>query len=401
VKPGFVSDHKLLAKPASRWLTIGGITAALTVSGIAFYTVYRFRRSPVTADSVPAQVERSTVSALGYLQPDGEVINLSAPIFPNGVGSRVSQILVQEGDWVEAGEAIAILDNFESLQAAVAQAERRVEVAQANLAQVQAGAKTGELEAQNATIARLKADLQGQLEVQDRMLTRLQAELEYGQAEFARYQSLFQEGAITASQLDSKRLAMITAQEQWDEAQKQRSRIEVTFHERINAARATLDQMAEVRPTDIRAAEAEVQRAIADVTKAKADLNLATIRAPLAGQILQIHARPGEVVGDRGIAALGQTRQMNVVAEVYELDVGRVRVGQTATIASDAFSETLQGEVLQVGFQVNSQNVLSTDPVTDVDQRVVEVKIRLNPADSQRVAALTNLQVTVVIDLHS
>ncbi|MEB3358418.1 MAG: efflux RND transporter periplasmic adaptor subunit, partial [Synechococcales bacterium] len=143
------------------------------------------------------------------------------------------------------------------------------------------------------------------------------------------------------------------------------------------------------------------QRAIADVAKAKADLSLATVRAPLAGQILQIHARPGEVVGDRGIAALGQTRQMNVIAEVYELDVGRVQVGQTATITSDAFPETLQGEVLQVGFQVSPQNVLSTDPVADVDQRVIEVKIRLNPTDSQRVATLTNLQVTVVIDLNS
>ncbi|MEB3357151.1 MAG: HlyD family secretion protein, partial [Synechococcales bacterium] len=259
MKPGFVSDPKPLLKPASRWLTAGVITAALTASGITFYTVSRFRRT-APADSAPAQVERTAVSSLGYLQPEGEVVDLSAPIFPNGMGSRVAQILVQEGDWVEAGAAIAILDNFESLQAAVVQAERRVEVVQANLAQVQAGAKTGELEAQNATIARLKADLQGQLAAQDQTLNRLQAEVEYCQTEYARYQSLFQEGAITASQLDSKRLAMITAQEQWNEAQRQRRRIETTFQEQINAARATLDQMAEVRPTDIRAAEAEVQR---------------------------------------------------------------------------------------------------------------------------------------------
>lgn len=42
--------------------------------------------------------------------------------------------------------------------------------------------------------------------------------------------------------------------------------------------------------------------------------------------------------------------------------------------------------------------MLDTDPVADVDARVVEVKIRLHPEDSQKVANLTNLQVNVVIE---
>lgn len=376
------------------------MAAALAMSGVTLHFVSRFRRSAASADSGVNQVTKTAISSLGYLQPEGEVIDLSAPILPNGMGSRVAQLAVEEGDWVKQGEMVAVLDNVESLQAAVMQAERRVEVARANLAQVQAGAKVGELEAQTATIARLQADLQGQLNAQDQVLTRLEAELKNAQREYARYQELFDAGAITASQLDSQQLEMITAQEQWNEAQVQRSRIATTFQEQINAAQATLNQIAEVRPTDIQAAQAEVQRSIADVVKAKADLDLAYVRAPIAGQILKIHTRPGEVVGDRGILALGQTQQMNVVAEVYELDVAHVQVGQSATITSDVFPGTLHGEVAQVGFQVNPQNILSTDPVADVDQRIIEVKIRLDPNDSQQVASLTNLQVSVVIDLE-
>jgi HlyD family secretion protein len=306
---------------------------------------------------------------------------------------------VKEGDKVKTGQAIAILDNYKNLKASLQLTQEQVKVAQADLAKVKAGAKTGELEAQKATIARLEVELQGQLSAQDKTIARLEAELNNGQTEYQRYRELFQNGAVTASQLDSKQLTMTTAQEQLNEAKVNRNRIEATFQEQIKAAQATLNQIAEIRPTDVQAAQAEIDRAIANVTKAKADLDLAYIRAPIDGQILKINTRPGEVVGNKGIVALGQTDRMNVVAEVYELDVSKVRTGQKATITSNAFSGNLHGTVTQIGLQVNPQDVLSTDPTADVNRRIVEVKIRLNPTDTQRVSAFTNLQVNIRIDI--
>ena len=126
---------------------------------------------------------------------------------------------------------------------------------------------------------------------------------------------------------------------------------------------------------------------------------MAYIRAPASGQVLEIYTRPGETVGTQGILTLGQTQQMNAIAEVYELDIDRVRLGQAATVESAALREPLTGEVVQIGAQINPQNINSTDPVTDVDKRVIEVKVRLNPADSEQVSLLTNLQVTVAIDV--
>ncbi|HBL13695.1 MAG TPA: HlyD family secretion protein, partial [Cyanobacteria bacterium UBA11162] len=171
-----------------------------------------------------------------------------------------------------------------------------------------------------------------------------------------------------------------------------------TFQQQIKSAQSTLNHIAEVRPTDVQVAQAEVNRSLANVAKAKADLELAYIRSPINGQILKIHTRVGETVGNQGIVALGQTKQMNVIAEVYELDVSKLRVGQKATITSNAFSGELQGKVNQIGLQVNPQDVLSTDPTADVDGRIVEVKISLSEADSQRVSSLTNLQVKVLIN---
>lgn len=401
MKPDLISEHKRLLKPSGRWTIIAVVVAALVVSGVALQYVLRFQRRASTPSST---IETSTpatkaVSALGHIRPEGEVIHLSAPTVVNGLGgSRVAKLLVKEGDTVKTGQAIAILDNYENLQAILKLAQEDVKVAQANLAQVKAGAKTGELEAQKANIARLEAELQGQLAAQDQIIGRLEAEFNTAQVEYKRYHNLSQDGVVTASLVDDKQLTMKTAQKQLSEAQANRSRIKTTFQQQVEAARSTLNQIAEVRPTDVQAAQAEINRAIVHVSKAKADLELAYIRSPMDGQVLKIHTRPGEMVGDKGIVAVGQTERMNVVAEVYELDVSKLQIGQKATITSHAFPDKLYGTVSHIGLQVNPQDILSTDPTADVDSRIVEVKIRLNEADSQKVSTFTNLQVKVVID---
>jgi HlyD family secretion protein len=143
-----------------------------------------------------------------------------------------------------------------------------------------------------------------------------------------------------------------------------------------------------------------VQSAIASLKKAQANLSeQGYVRSPVNGQILKIHAKAGENIGSDGIVELGQTDRMVVTAEVYESDISKVKVGQKATIVSDsnAFEGEIQGTVSQVGLQIGRKDALSTDPAADVDARVVEVKIRLNPDDSDRVAGLTNSKVIVKI----
>ncbi|MFN9400655.1 MAG: HlyD family secretion protein, partial [Dolichospermum sp.] len=67
-------------------------------------------------------------------------------------------------------------------------------------------------------------------------------------------------------------------------------------------------------------------------------------------------------------------------------------------IKADGIVEGLTGVVDEIGLEISSKNVLSTDPVADADARVVEVKIKLNPQDSIKVSRLTNLQVNVIIN---
>jgi HlyD family secretion protein len=339
-----------------------GMVVGATLFSSSLVVFSRIVEQPVEKTQIPVNSTPvlAAVAASGRLEPEGEVIRLASPSSIE-VKQRIDKLLVKEGDNVKAGQVVAVLDSSERRQASLERAQEQVEIARARLAQIQAGAKSGDVVAQRATVERLKAELSN------------------AEAEDTRNQELYQEGAISISAADSKRLAVETLRGQ------------------LNHAIATLASIAEVRPTDVRLAKAQVKDAVGAAKEAQRDLELTKVRAPRAGQILKIYARPGEGLDQQGIADLGSTNQMYAVAEVYESDISRVLVGQRAIISSDAMPGKLEGTVTEIGRQIRKKDVLDADPVADVDSRVVEVKIRLDPANSKQVADLTNLKVEVNI----
>ncbi|WP_175586870.1 ABC exporter membrane fusion protein [Nostoc sp. UIC 10630] len=376
-----------------------GIIASLLVGGISFYIVKRWQNYANPETQVPAAQlpQLKTVTALGRIEPQGKVIKLSAAV--SAEGSRVEKLLVKEGDWVKAGQLIAILNSRDRLQAELKEAQEQVKVAQANLNRTQAGAKRGEIAAQKAAIARLEAERQGDINTQAATIERFQAEVQNAQAEDERYQQLYQQGAISASQRDSKRLNLETAQKSLQEAQAQLNRTQSASQQQVKQATATLEEIAEVRGVDVEAAQAEINRAVAAMNLAKINLKQAQVRSPQNGQVFEIHTHPGELVSNNGIADIGQTSQMYVIAEVYESDIGKVHSGQQVRIFGDYLPLELQGIVDRKGLQVRRQSVINTDPVSNIDNRVVEVYIRLDEVSSRKAASLTNMQVKAVIEL--
>lgn len=463
---------KILSKPKNKQLL--GLMAVATVvtGGIVYYGVSQFGQvgKNTSEQAVEVQPVIQKVTALGHLEPEAEIIKLSPPLSLDG--DRIEKILVKEGDRVKTGQVIAILDSRVRMKNALEQAQEQVKVAQAKLAQVRAGAKTGDIQAQRATvqraqaqekgdsaaqeetIARLQAQLEGdrkaQLEniarlqaqwdgdrrAQEATINRLQAEFNNAEAEFKRSETLFKEGAISSSLFDSRRLSQETARQQVSEARvvlnrinatatkqirEQRfllrrqeattnreineakvalNRIRATGNQEVSQAKATLESVSEVRPVDLQAAQAEVDNAVAAMRSAKTDYELAYVRAPIAGTILEIHTRVGEKVDStNGIADLAQTQQMVAVAEVYQSDIAKVKVGQKATITGQAFAGEVKGTVYSIGQQIKRQNVFSNQPGENLDRRIVEVKIRVSPEDVKKVEGLTNLQVQTAIEL--
>lgn len=378
---------------ARRWVGVG---ATLLVASGAAYGVWRLVQPATSQPAEVAPPRVVTVTALGRLEPDGTVVQLSAPTSNNG--NRVEQLLVQEGDRLQAGQIIAILDSRDRLQAAYAQAQEEVRVAQAQLAITQAGPKQGEVEAQRAEISRLEAQRQGDVEAQSATVARLTAELHNAETDLSRYRTLYEAGAISASDLDSRGLMLDTARSRLEEARAVLARIQSTSPAQLNQARATLEQITEVRPVDVQVRQAEVDRAAAAMQQAKAQLDQAYVRSPIDGEVLAIHTRAGEVVSSDGIVAIGNTERMYAIAEVYQTDISRVQPGQRVRVISDAIDRDLLGTVERVDSEVKRQVIVNTDPSTNIDGRVIEVHVALDEASSRQAAKFTNLQVTMVIE---
>jgi len=168
--------------------------------------------------------------------------------------------------------------------------------------------------------------------------------------------------------------------------------VELRRKSRLHEHAVVAEAIQDAQDTRVRVARARLRRA-------RAELERYRVRAPFEGQVLRIHAHPGERVGEEGILEMGATHRMVAIAEVYETDIPRVRIGQGATVTSPVLSAPLTGRVGHVWPLVAKQDALGTDPAARKDARVVEVEIRLD--DSDLVASLSFLQVTVEIHPES
>jgi len=341
------------------------------------------------AEGPSARPALATVAALGYLEPRGEVVDVAATL-----AEPLSRLLVEEGDQVDADAELAYLESYAERKAEADLAAERLAEAEdrlvAETANGEALVREAELDVDRLTeVQPLEiAALEAQVDV-------LTAQLESAERDLERLKGLTDRNAVAQQQLDHQETTVrrITAELRSGRAELARASASqpldlMAARARLDAARAKLQLV----PSSL-----QVESLRKEVTLAEARLERTIIRAPAAGRILKIHARAGETAGDRPVLEIGDTTQMYVRAEVYETDIGRVRVGQRATATSRALAGQLTGTVERLGTLVSRSRVFDIDPGAEVDRRVLEVRIRLD--DSQAAAALVNLQVAVEIEV--
>ncbi len=347
--------------------------------------------SSPTATPAAVRPSPSRLTCLARLEPEGRLISLRVPA--SLAQEPVSRWLVAEGASVRRGQPLAHLGAQDRLREEVELARSEVEVARAKLAQVLAGAKEGELRAQGFETERIQLDKSSFLEVQRQVIARAAADLRLQEKEYKRYQALFADGAAPASQLDQKRFGWESSRAQLRQAQEELRRQQSILAAQAAQSQQQFRKLAEVRPTDVALAEAEVHRAQRQLSRAQTLLAESTVRSPQDGVLLRILSRAGEPAGNEGLAQLGQTQNMVAVAEVYDSQIQQVRSGQPVEFHSAALGEQkLAGQVAEIGRTVLKQSVYSGEPGENFDRRIIEVRVRLDPGSSRKVRSLTNLQ---------
>lgn len=299
------------------------------------------------------------VGALGRVEPASRIRRLGVP---GGMSvTRLARLLVAEGEEVTAGQLLAELADAEQKQAQRLQAEAALAEAAAQLALVRAAGRPEERAAQAARLEALRA-----------------AEAN-AQREAARAQQLVPSGAGGQAEAERRRFAAIRATAEAAEAE------------------AGLARLRSARPEEVAVAEAQHRNAEARLRAAEADLALSRLHAPIAGTVLAIHAWPGDRIGDDGLLELADLRRIEVVADIYETDLPRLRLGQPAEIVVPGEAQRLPAVLTQIGWQVRRTTEAGTDPVAAVDARTVSVRLTLEEPGAALLRRRSNMQVQVAI----
>jgi HlyD family secretion protein len=232
-----------LSSQPSQWIRHRLVRVLAVLSVVLAIAAVAMRRvntaSATKSVAVPAVID---VGCLGRIEPKDGVMLLGARSL-SGQPSLVGKLLVKEGDAIVPGQVVAFLNSKDELDAQWHEAETNVLLAERRLEQVKAGAKLGDLNAQDAEIARLKAELAN------------------AKTENGRREALFKNRITSQADVDASRTQLESASQQLRQAQER-------FH-----------SLAEVRRVDVQVAEAEVLTARAEASRARAAYEASIIRS--------------------------------------------------------------------------------------------------------------------------
>lgn len=363
---------------------------ALVVLATLGYAGYRYwqnrpRPDPL-AGGVVYTVQRGEV--LEVVEATGNLSPVRQAALSFSIAGRLESIAVSTGERVRAGQVLAVLEK-KDLELQLAQAQAGLEVAEANLQKLLAGAREED-------IAAAQSALNQALAAQQESRVTLSAATEQARLSWVQAANALRDAQATYSQIywDNRELEKRLAEYKQDlpeenrraeerawravqnaeaameqarlayEAAKQREESSArTAQAQVASARANLERLLNgATSQELAAAQASVEQARAALNLAQAQLEKAALRAPFDGVVTTVLANPYDQVSSlTPILILADLSSYRVDVEVDEVDIGRIRVGQEARITLDALPGVeLPGRVEEVALSpTTSQGVIT------------------------------------------
>jgi HlyD family secretion protein len=302
-------------------------------------------------------------------------------------GGRVKDVLVREGDRVQAGQPIVVLEPGD-LEATRRQIQAQLEQSQANLEKLEKGSRPEEIEQAKAKAATAVAALQEarrgarseEIQGAKARLVALQVAADKAQLDADRAHKLFASASIAQAEVDSADATLRGAVAQRDNAKE-------TLNELLNgereedvaqaAARAQEAQasaklvVAGTRVEDLKAARATVDGVAAQLAQVQIKIDELAIKSPKPARVESLDLRPGDILAPNATAAtLLEDDQLYVRIYVPETLVGHVRVGQEVPITVDSFPDRAFKGVVE---HINSVGEYSPRNLQTADERADQV----------------------------
>jgi multidrug resistance efflux pump len=324
---------------------------------------------PVSAPSpTPSEAPQQSLEVIGtFIAPDQTTLAFT------GAG-RIAAILVQEGQTVKPGDALARLDTSDA-QLNVDQAQAGLAVAQARLDQVKAGGTAADVAAAQSALAAARQNYAtvaagptaDQLKQEGLGLLQAKAALDQAQAAYDQVK-----GQPNIAMLPQA-LALEQATNAYQAAAAAYNQLKThpTAAELAQASaqvKAAQDALARLQPTaqDVTVAQAQVAQAAAALAQAKQQVADATLIAPIDGTVTWIGPHAGDSVGPTSpVLILADLSRLQFQAGVDQHELARVQVGQPVLITPTGFPNVqIHGTVSRIGSLATTTAGIVNVPVT-------------------------------------
>ncbi|MEG6586873.1 HlyD family secretion protein [Dendrosporobacter sp. 1207_IL3150] len=286
----------------------------------------------------------------------GNIVTVGAKI-----SGRISEVLVKEGDIVQAGQIIARIDARDAT-AVRNQAEAALLAAKARYDELTNGSRPEEINQARAGVEQANANVD-----------QAKANLDNAVLNFERMKKLYNEGAISIAQRDNAETAYRVAQEALNSTEQIKKAAGDKLELVVNGA----------REETIRAAAAQVKQAEAALEAARITMGETSIIAPVNGSIALKSINAGEIViVGQPMFSITNLKDVWVNARIEETKIGKLRVGQKVDYTIDGYpGRTFTGTIYDIGTAANSVFALiptenSSNNFTKVTQRI-PIKITL------------------------
>jgi HlyD family secretion protein len=267
------------------------------------------------------------------------------------VGGRIVELRVDEGDRVKRGDVIAMLDTRDTeLQLERARAERQGADAQLRL--LQAGSRVEDIR-----------QSQAQVEAAETEVAAARAELTAAETDLTRFESLLRANAGSQKQRDDAKARADVARERVRGSE-----------ERVRAARETLARLRTgARPQEIDAARARVAAVDAQIASLEENLQDARVTSPSDGIVTSKLVDQGELIGPRTpLVVVADLDHAWANLFVPEPLIPRLKIGQSATVFTDAGGQGLPGKVTFISprAEFTPRNVQTADERSKLVYRI-------------------------------
>lgn len=337
-----------------------GIVVLLVLGGV-FVAMGGGTTLGIVAKPTPTPI--SALSELDYLvTASGTFLPAKRASLSFTIQGQVIQVVVKVGDTVKRGDVLIRLDSGE-LEAAVAQAKAAVALAEANLAQLKAGASKEDIAAAEATLDTARAQLAKaragataeDVAIAQAALVRAEAVLRDAQSAYDKVRGNPDVGMYPQSQaLHLATQEYRIAKARYDQVIKGPTAEDVRIAEMgVAAAQANLNRVKQkARPEEIAAAQARLDQAQAALQQAQATVANTILKAPFDGTVVAINIKEGEavVLGTPAVITLGDLTTLRLETDdLSETNIARVQVGQSANVTFESLQgKTFKGKVTSI-----------------------------------------------------